>query len=133
VEGAEAPDEVDGVDADDVAGGKAGGDGVESDAVVGVVEGGDQDERVGDVKVGVAGGEALAFEDDGCGHGNRDDAEGLAVKIAEGVEAFEILGEWEVVLVRGIGFEAGENGVWRDEAGDVVDVAMSVVAGTAAI
>ncbi len=63
VEGAEAPDEVDGVDADDFAGGEAAGDGVEGVAVVGVVEGGDEDEVVGDVEVGVAGGEALAFED----------------------------------------------------------------------
>ena len=69
VEGAEAPDEVDGVDADDFAVGEAGGDGVEGVAVVGVVEGGDEDEPVGDVEVGVAGGEALAFEEDGCGHG----------------------------------------------------------------
>ena len=65
VEGAEAPDEVDGVDADDLAGGEAGGDDVEGEAVVGVVEGGDEDEAVGDVEVGVAGGEALAFEEDG--------------------------------------------------------------------
>ena len=44
VEGAEAPDEVDGVDADDVAVGEATGDDVEGVAVVGVVEGGDEDE-----------------------------------------------------------------------------------------
>jgi len=65
VEGAEAPDEVYGVDADDFAGGEAAGDDVEGVAVVGVVEGGDQDESVRDVEIGVAGGEALAFEDDG--------------------------------------------------------------------
>ncbi len=35
VQGAEAPDEVDGVDADDFAGGEAGGDDVEGVAVVG--------------------------------------------------------------------------------------------------
>ena len=79
VEGAEAPDEVDGVDADDFAGGEAGGDDVERVAVVCVVEGGDEDERVGDVEVGVAGGEALAFEEDGRGHGEFDDVEGLAL------------------------------------------------------
>ena len=78
VEGAEAPDEVDGVDADDLAGGEAGGDGVEGDAVVGVVEGGDEDERVGDGEVGVAGGETPAMEVDGRGHGEGDDLEWLA-------------------------------------------------------
>ena len=78
MEGAQAPDEVDGVDADDFAVGEAAGDGVEGVAVVGVVEGGDEDERVGDVEVGVAGGEALAFEGDGVGHGEFDDLEGFA-------------------------------------------------------
>ena len=156
MEGAEAPDEVYGVDADDFAGGEAGGDDVEGAAVVGVVEGGDEDERVGDVEVGVAGGEALAIEDDGRGHGEFDDLEGLAradalrttvsslratavvfraaggVGAAEGVEAVEVLGEREVVGVGGVGLDAGEDGVGRDEAGDVVDVAVGVVAGTAA-
>ena len=67
------------MDADDLAGGEAVGDDVEGDAVVCVVEGGDEDERVGDVEVGVAGGEALALEEDGRGHGQFDDLEGLAL------------------------------------------------------
>ena len=53
------------MNSDNVAGGEAAGDGVEGVAVVGVVEGGDEDEVVRDVKVCVAGGEALAFEDYG--------------------------------------------------------------------
>ena len=65
MEGAQAPDEIDGVDADDFAVGEAAGDGVEGVAVVAVVEGGDEDEIVRDVEVGVAGGEALALEDYG--------------------------------------------------------------------
>jgi len=65
MEGAETPDEVDGVDADDFARGKAAGDDVERVAILRVVEGGDEDERVGDVEVGVARGQALAFEEDG--------------------------------------------------------------------
>jgi hypothetical protein len=54
------------------------------------------------------------------------------VGAAEGVEAVEVLGEREVVLVGGVGLDTGEDGVWRDEAGDIVDVAVGVVAGTAA-
>src|ERR1019366_8227525 len=42
VEGAEAPDEIDGVDADDFAGGEAGGDDVECVAVVCIIEGGNE-------------------------------------------------------------------------------------------
>ena len=95
---------------------------------------------VGDVEVGVAGGEALAFEDDGRRHGEGDDLEGLGLTfaggadvVAEAAEAVEVFGEGEVVLVGGVGLDAGEDGVFGDEAGDVVDVAVGVVAGAAAV
>jgi len=133
VEGPEAPDQVDGVDADDFAGGEACGDDVEGVAVVGVVEGGDEDEPVGDVEVGVAGGEALAFEDDRCGHGEFDDFKGFVFEVAEGAEAVEVFGEGEMVFVVGVGLDAGEDFVFGDEAGDVVDVAVGVVAGAALV
>src|SRR5277367_4807455 len=94
VEGAEAPDEVYGVDAYDLAVGEAGGDGVEGEPVMAVVEGRDEDERVRDVEVGVAGGEALAFEVDGVGHGEFANLEWLAfvgaVGVAETAEAVEV-------------------------------------------
>lgn len=92
MECAEAPDQVYGVDADDFACGKAGGDDVEGMAVVGVVEGGDQNEVIGDVEVGVACGEALAFEDDGGGHGQFDDVERLALQVTGLAEAVEVFG-----------------------------------------
>ena len=57
----------------------------------------------------------------------------LADAVAGGAEAVEVLGEREVVLVGGVGLDAGEDGVFRDEAGDVVDVAVGVVAGAAAV
>ena len=81
------------MDADDVAGGEAGGEGVEGVAVVQVVEGGHEDAGVGDVEVGVAGGEALALEEDGRGHGERHDFKGGAVEVARGVEAGEVFGQ----------------------------------------
>ena len=56
---------------------------------------------VGDVEVGVAGGEALAFEEDGRGHGEFDDLEGLACEVADFVEAVEVFGQGEVVFVGG--------------------------------
>src|SRR5277367_1089618 len=133
VEGAEAPDQVDGVDADDFAGGEAAGDDVEGVAVLAVVEGGDEDEIVRDVEVGVAGGEALAFEDYGRGHGEFDDLEGFVLEVAEAAEAVEVFGEGEMVFVAGVGLDAGENFVFGDEAGDVVDVAVGVVAGAALV
>ena len=57
----------------------------------------------------------------------------LAVAVADGAEAVEVFGEREVVLVVGVGLDAGEDGVVGDEAGDVVDVAVGVVAGDAAV
>ena len=119
------------MDADDLAVGEAAGDDVEGVAVVAVVEGGDEDERVGDVEVGVAGGEALAFEDYGRRHGEFDDLEWLVVEVAEAAEAVEVFGEREMVFVVGVGFDASKDFVFVDEAGDVVDVAVGVVAGAA--
>ena len=59
-------------------------------------------------------------------------------EVACGVQAFEVLGERQVVLVGGVGLDGGEDGVAQtigsgDEAGDVVDVAVGVVAGAAAV
>ena len=93
----------------------------------------DEYEAVGDVEVGVAGGEALVFEEDGGRHGEGADVEGLALPVAGFVEALEVLGEGEVVLVGGVGLDGCEDGVGSDEAGDVVDVAVGVVSGAAAV
>ena len=133
MKGSEAPDEVYGVDSDDLASGETLGEEVEGVAVVGVVEGGDEDDGVGDVEVGVAGGEALVFEEDGFGHGEFADVEGLAVEVAGLAEADEVFGEGQVIFVGGVGLDAGEDGVFPDEAGDVVDVAVGVVSGGAAV
>ena len=53
--------------------------------------------------------------------------------VAGGPEAVEVFGEREVVLVGGVGFDCGEDGVFSDEASDIVDVAVGVVAGAAAV
>ena len=44
------------------------------------------------------------------------------------MEAAEIIAERLVVCVFGIGLDHGDDRVWSDEAGEVVDVAVSVVA-----
>ena len=49
------------------------------------------------------------------------------------MQAVEVFGEREVGLVGGGGFDGGEYGVGGDEAGDVVYVAVGVVAGAAAV
>src|SRR5260370_28357705 len=102
VEGAQAPDQVDGVDADDFAVGEAAGDDVEGVAVVAGVEGGGEDERVGDVGVGVAGGGALAFGNDGRGHGGGGDLEGFVVWVCGAAEAVEGFGGGRMVVLWGV-------------------------------
>ena len=55
----------------------------------------------------------------------------MLAEVAEGAEAVEVFGQGEVVFVVGVGLDAGEDLVFGDEAGDVVDVAVGVVAGAA--
>jgi hypothetical protein len=132
VHGAESPDEVAGINGDDFARGEQRGQRVQGDAVVGVVEDGHEHDAVGDVEVGVAGGQAALLEDDGAGHGKFDDVERLAGLICSGAEAAEIVAEGLVVYIFGISLDHGDDGVGGDEAGEVVDVAVSVVAEDAA-
>ncbi len=74
VERAEAKDEVAAGDAYDFAVREKFGQSVESDAVVRIVERRDDDDFVGDVKISVAGGKALAIEINWCRHRKRFDA-----------------------------------------------------------
>jgi len=65
MDGAQAPHQVHGVDADHgptVLAAEAFREDAERDAVVGVVEGGHQHAGVGDEEIGVAGGQAQAVE-----------------------------------------------------------------------
>ena len=102
-------------------------------AIVRVVEGGNEDDRVRDVEVGIAGGQALAFEVDGRRHRQRDDLVRIACKIARGVQARKVFSQWQVILVAGVWFDSGDDLIFCDEAGDVVDVAMRVIARAATI
>src|ERR1035441_750408 len=130
---AESPDKIDGVDADDLAVWKNFGKNVQGCAVVALVECWDQHEAVGDVEVCVACREALATEDDRAGHWKFDERELFAIESARGFEAGEIFGEGRVVGVACVRLDGCDDGRGRDEASDVVDVAVSVVAGYAAI
>jgi hypothetical protein len=133
VEGAEAPDEIAAVDGDDWAVGDELFEDFEGEGVVGVVEDGDEDAGVGDVEVGVGGGEALAFEDDGGREGEFGDGELFILRVAHFFEAFEVFFHGGVVGVGWVGFDAGEEGGGVGEAGGVVDVAVGVVAGDALV
>jgi hypothetical protein len=126
---AEAEDQVATGNGDDLAIGEKFGEGGERDAIVWIAEGGDEDDAIGDVEIGVAGGETLSGEEDGFGHGEGFDAQGLAGFI------FHLLEEREIFLERGvigfgwIWFDDRDNRGRVDEAGEIVDVAVGIVAG----
>src|SRR6202007_3070470 len=109
------------------------GKNVERPAVVRIIKGGNQDETVGNVEVAIAGGQTLALEDDRSRHGQLHNLEGLAMEVAGGPEAIEILSKRQMVLVVDICLSHGHDLVFRNEAGNVIDVAVGVVAGNAAV
>ena len=82
VQGAEAQDEVAGVDWDDGEGGEELFEDFESGYVGGIVEDGDEYADVCDGEVGVTGGEALFAEIDGFGHWEFGDGELFAVGVS---------------------------------------------------
>lgn len=132
VERAQAPHEIDRVDphhrpiADQL------GEHAQSSAIRGVVERRDDRRGVGHVEVRVAGGQALAGEDEGRRHGQRDDLRPRAVLETGALEALPVLLQRTMVGVGGIGLAAGHQRAGPDEATDVVHVAVGVVAGHAA-
>ena len=91
VQRAEAEDEVDAVNADDLAVGEELGQGIEGDAVGRIVERRNEHEAVGDVEVGVAGRQPLAVEDDRPGHRQLDDAERLPILVARGLQPAQVV------------------------------------------
>ena len=65
----------------------------------------DQHDAVGDVEIGVAGGQATLLEDDSTGHGKFGDVQGLAYLISGALQTAEIVLERFVVYVFAIGFD----------------------------
>ena len=95
-----------------------------------VAVGRDQQRAVDEVEVDVGGGEALAVVLDDAGHGDFDDVETAGRPGPRSVRAaFEVVLEDLVVVVLRVIFDGGDDRVGVDEAGEVVDVAVGVVAG----
>src|SRR6266404_611581 len=126
---AEAEDKVAAGNANDFAAGKERGESVEGHAIVGVVERGDDDKFVGDIKIGVAGRKALIIEINWGGHGKSFNAERAAVQVFHGLQQLVDFLQGDVIGVMGILFDDGDDGGGADEAGEIVDMAVRVVAG----
>src|SRR5581483_3663428 len=133
VDGAQSPDEVAAVDADDVALGEQIREDVEGYAIVRVVEHRDQHNAVCDVEVGVGRWQTLAAEDYRSGHREFNDVELAAVLVGEGFEPANIVGERFVVRVVLVRLNYGDDRVLGDEPRNVIHVAVRVVTGNAAV
>ena len=128
MQGAEAEDEVDAVDADDLAIGEQLGQGIEGDAVGRIVERRNEHDSVGDVEIGIAGRQPLALENNGRGMGSSTTWRGCAVLVAGVLQPAQVVLERLVVRVVGTRLDDGDDGSRPDEPRQVVDVAMGVVA-----
>src|SRR5215475_2273928 len=126
---AEAEDEVAAIDTDDFAVKEIFRDDVERDAIVWVVEDRDENEFVGDVKVCVACGKALAVEIDRRRHREFLDAKLPAGLILALFENGEIFLEMSVVGVVFVFFHDSQHCSFVDEAREIVNVAVCVVSG----
>ncbi len=128
VQGAESPDEVAGINRDDFARGEKRCQRVQGDAVVGIVEDGREHDAVRDVEIGVAGGQAPPLKDDGTGHGKFDDVQRLARLVARAAETEKVVAQGFVIHIFRIVLDHGDDRIWSDEAGEVVDVTVGIVA-----
>jgi len=125
---AEAENEVAAVNGNDFAVRKKLGESVEGHAIIRIIEDREENKFVGDIKVCVAGGQALSVKENWCGHGKCFDAERFAVLIFHGFEERKIFLQGRVVCIGSIFFDDGDDGCGVGEAGKIVNVSMSIVA-----
>ena len=115
METTETPDDIGGIDADDFTVGETGFEDVGSFVV-------------GDVEIGIAGREPLVVVKDHIRHGKLHDSGLLTIGKAATIESLEVLLQHIVVFVPTVVFYCGDNSVRRDEATEVINVAVGVVA-----
>ena len=127
MERAEAPDDVGGVDADNLAVREEGLEDVGCLVVGKAAVSGENNFPVGDVEIGVGGRKSLIVVEDDVRHREFDDGGLLAVGKATTVEHLEVFLKGLIVLVPSILLYGGDDGVGCDKAREVVDVAVGVV------
>ena len=130
---AQPPDQIHAVDSDHFAPRKYLRQNLQRHAVVGIVEGGNQNQPIRNIEISVTCRQPLAVKDHRPRHRQLDQIKLLAVERARGLEPGEVFGQRRVVRIAHIRLDGGDNRRRPNEAGDVVDVAMRVVAGDAAI
>ena len=129
----QTPNQIAAVDPHHLAAGKEISQQIERLAVVGIVERGHQHQPVRDIEIGIACGQPLALKDDRRGHGQLNDGEWPALRIARRAQPLQVLRQGQMILVGGIWLRDGDDGNGTNETSDVVHVAVRVIPGDAAI
>lgn len=129
--GPESPDQIAAINRDDLSRGEHRRQSIEGDAIVGIVEDRHEHDAVRNVKVGVACRQASFLEDHGSGHWHLDNVEGLASQVARSSQTPKVFAQRLMIHILGIGFDRGDDCIGSHEAGKVIHVAVSVVAGNA--
>ncbi len=130
---AEAENKVAAIDTDNFTVEEVFRENVERDAIVGIVEDGDEHKFVCKVEIGVARGQTLLVEVDGCGHGQFFDAKLSAALTLALFQDREIFLKMRVVFVGFIFLDDGQDGSFVHETAEVVDMAVRVVTGDAVL
>src|SRR5205823_842686 len=116
------------IDADDAMMGQFALENLKGFVVVWVAISREEHDAVGEIKIGVAGGKTLAAVFDDTGHRKLDDAKRAILFVSQGTQSFQILLQDLVIIIGGIFFDNRHDGRRVDEATEIVDVAVGVVA-----
>ena len=128
VYGAEAPNEIAGVDRYDFAGREESSKRVQSDTVVHIIEDRHQHDSIRDIKVCIARGKTPSFENYGCWHGNLDNIQIFSILIACGFQAAEIISQGRVVCIFSVALDNRYDRFRIYKPSEIIDVAMRIVA-----
>jgi len=125
---AEAEHHVAAINRDDFAAGEKFCKSVEGDTVAGIVEYRNEYNFVRDIKVRVTGREPLVVEENRRGHRQRFNAQGFAALVFRRFQKREIFLQCGIVGVGFIFFNNRDHGCGIDEAGEIIHMAVRVVA-----
>src|SRR4029450_13258863 len=123
----EAPDQIDGVNTDDLARRHHRRERVQGEAVVRIVERWYDDDPVGDIEVGVACGQALAIHHNWPREGERHDSKWTVHLTRRVFEAFQVIDRALMIFVAWILFNGHDNRVGAHKPGDIVHMAVRVI------
>ena len=93
-----------------------------------LLEGRHQDGVIDDEKIGITRGHHLILDDEWLWHGKRYDFQRPAPHGGEALQSFEVLREDTMIRTPAILLHTGYDTIGAEEAGDIVDVAIGIVA-----